>query len=1305
MKGPDLAEKSKRSKSEASADPVKGPILCAYDKACKQEYYRAECNLKNRQESDHKRKRMAKSSPAYSQSERESNSERKRNKRHEHKHIAKKCLKFEDAGLSNIAQKSSILRFRAATAVGCDYVCTVCHQTWFKRSVSEVTNSLRTLDLAHTSCMTGELSVDVKEWICCTCSSALLSRRVPTLSVKQNGMAFPDVPPLVADLRPLEERLVCPRQVFMTMQELPRGGQISVRGNVVNVPVDVAPTIRILPRNISDSGTIGVKMKKRKRYKTAVFHENIHPVTVARAVELLCETPLYQKEGIKLDSDWKKRLHEDDCTLPEFIEKVNVIGTEADSNVDSPFNNLKHVHMDDSNIPASPKANPNTNEPHKLDLLQTAKRPDNKKASQVDDEVKQSSDGDISDNFSEVDVNEHNGGTRDTLLDSPDYSNRTLVLAPGEDKKPSSLYHNTNAEYLAFPTIYGGHEPPPNPKKKVTYSQRSKWECRHKSGKIGKSVPNLFFKMKKLQLKQITDRVSLAVRRVNGKQGEKITAGDVKTDGGAKLVKLDDGFEIFKSIRNSPPYLERRKRDVFAMIRQLGKPAWFFSLSAADTKWPALLKSLAKCQWNRDLSDEDVENLSWEERSKLVRNDPITCSRYFENRCREFIKLAMGENEPLGKVSDFFYRVEFQQRGSPHIHGLFWVDGAPSLDTHSEEQVCDYIDQFISCSHDVTDEDRPYLDLQRHRHSKTCRKKGKTICRFNYPLPPMRSTRILSKLDDDEKEDNETLKQRYAKIETKLGELWKKERDFSFDEFLEELGMTEEQYVKTIRSSLRTQTTFLKRQPNEIRINAYIKNLLGVWQANHDIQYCLDAYACAVYIVAYISKSQRGMSLLLDAAVKEARTQTSSIREQVRHIGNKFTNAVEIGSQESAYLVLGMPLTKASRKVTFISTAPTDERTFLLKSKEELEHLPDDSTDIAKRSVLDAYMERPNELASMCYADFVSRTKVTKKTMNKTAENDVHEEEDDFVDDEFREEDNSGKCSEEWEKHLPLTLSNGNVLKLKKNPEVIRSIGYNEEIDSEKHYREILMLYSSWRQESDLQLEGSSQMRYESVKNEVDARRRRYDPMGRILEEAKKRVVEEYPDQFTEVAPGTEYDEAVDADEGREISEEFALYLPQTKQQENYDIGIEFNRANTEDEVEIQARILTDEQFYAGVRTLNKEQREFFTHILQSTRDQTEPYAVFLSGGAGVGKSHVINMLYQALHRELARHPGDNPDDQRILLCIPTGKAAFNIQGSTIHSAFQIRPNQALSPENQRLGESQLNTSFEIQGTFNCYHR
>lgn len=37
----------------------------------------------------------------------------------------------------------------------------------------------------------------------------------------------------------------------------------------------------------------------------------------------------------------------------------------------------------------------------------------------------------------------------------------------------------------------------------------------------------------------------------------------------------------------------------------------------------------------------------------------------------------MSNAAPLGEVADWFYRVEYQQRGSPHIHMLIWLEDAP----------------------------------------------------------------------------------------------------------------------------------------------------------------------------------------------------------------------------------------------------------------------------------------------------------------------------------------------------------------------------------------------------------------------------------------------------------------------------------------------------------------------------------------------------------------------------------------------------------------------------------------------------
>ena len=57
-----------------------------------------------------------------------------------------------------------------------------------------------------------------------------------------------------------------------------------------------------------------------------------------------------------------------------------------------------------------------------------------------------------------------------------------------------------------------------------------------------------------------------------------------------------------------------------------------------------------------------------------------------------------------------------------------------------------------------------------HRHAKTCKKKGHNICRFNFPLPPMRKSVILKPLDHDniEKGDIELLEKNLQNINNQL---------------------------------------------------------------------------------------------------------------------------------------------------------------------------------------------------------------------------------------------------------------------------------------------------------------------------------------------------------------------------------------------------------------------------------------------------------------------------------------------------------------------------------------------------------
>lgn len=109
--------------------------------------------------------------------------------------------------------------------------------------------------------------------------------------------------------------------------------------------------------------------------------------------------------------------------------------------------------------------------------------------------------------------------------------------------------------------------------------------------------------------------------------------------------------------------------------------------------------------------------------------NPVMCARLFNNRVqRLFTDLIMSPAKPIGEVVDFFYRIEFQQRGSPHIHCLLWVRNAPKLEESTDEEIYNFVDKYISCR--LPEKERfPKLyeivnavQVHNKSHTKSCKK-------------------------------------------------------------------------------------------------------------------------------------------------------------------------------------------------------------------------------------------------------------------------------------------------------------------------------------------------------------------------------------------------------------------------------------------------------------------------------------------------------------------------------------------------------------------------------------------------------
>ena len=64
---------------------------------------------------------------------------------------------------------------------------------------------------------------------------------------------------------------------------------------------------------------------------------------------------------------------------------------------------------------------------------------------------------------------------------------------------------------------------------------------------------------------------------------------------------------------------------------------------------------------------------------------------------------------------------------------LIWLENAPTFGVDFDFDIVSFIEKPTDNEELLT-----LVKRQTHRHSHTCQKKSKSLCRFNYPKPSMR---------------------------------------------------------------------------------------------------------------------------------------------------------------------------------------------------------------------------------------------------------------------------------------------------------------------------------------------------------------------------------------------------------------------------------------------------------------------------------------------------------------------------------------------------------------------------------------
>ena len=175
---------------------------------------------------------------------------------------------------------------------------------------------------------------------------------------------------------------------------------------------------------------------------------------------------------------------------------------------------------------------------------------------------------------------------------------------------------------------------------------------------------------------------------------------------------------------------------------------------------------------------------------------------------------------------------------------------------------------------------------------------------------------------------------------------------------------------------------------------------MELFQANHDLQICVDPYAAGQYVSKYITKNEAGTSRLMKAIEEEALNLGQV--EKLYTLASALDKSREISIQEAIYRLMGLQMTKSSVKVKFLSTVHPHQRDGLLKGNiEELdegesvfhisphqyyevrpfESVEQDQINYKEEELQDNYWE------NICLAEFWSKYEVVYGKVKKSNKN------------------------------------------------------------------------------------------------------------------------------------------------------------------------------------------------------------------------------------------------------------------------------------------------------------------------------
>ena len=168
----------------------------------------------------------------------------------------------------------------------------------------------------------------------------------------------------------------------------------------------------------------------------------------------------------------------------------------------------------------------------------------------------------------------------------------------------------------------------------------------------------LFYALSMYELYKIKSTISACCKKVKGREGT-----------------VEDIHLYLKNLRGSAAYWRTALNELLAQIRCLGPPTYFLTFSCNDLHWTDMKKALLVANGR---PNADPNKLSVHETQSLVEAYPTIVCRHFMLRVKALFLLMTNNNELFGgKVLDYWWRIECQNRGSPHLHLVIWIENHP----------------------------------------------------------------------------------------------------------------------------------------------------------------------------------------------------------------------------------------------------------------------------------------------------------------------------------------------------------------------------------------------------------------------------------------------------------------------------------------------------------------------------------------------------------------------------------------------------------------------------------------------------